>query len=249
MADTTRQAARLAYLKKNRPKDPEIKKLQKAVGGTPTTGTPTKGGPVNMENVESFLGGIFDNFKMPDYSGAPQILSAGDLEKSRLEEENIIYGQETKYNDRNRARDLEERKQELANRGIVYDPANPESGYSKQVGAVTEQYNEADQMARDKARLGSTNLMATKAATNKTAYDSFIDTATKSFTSQLDAANAGGNILNTLMSKYGIDKEEAQAILNRKSSERIAKMQIDASNRRSGGGGGSGSGAGFEIIG
>lgn len=246
MADANKQAIRLAWLKKNRPKDPEIKKLQKAVGGTPTTGGPVSTQrPVDMNNVESFLGGIFDNFKMPDYSGAPQILSAGDLEKSRLEEENIIYGQETKYNDRNRARDLEERKQELANRGIVYDPANPESGYSKQVGAVTEQYNEADQMARDKARTVSGNSLAQKAAVNKAAYDSFIDTATKSFTSQLDTVNAGNNVLNTLMTKYGYSQEAAQRELDRRMQEKIARIQKAPSGN--GGSSGGNQGGGFQL--
>lgn len=256
MADA-RQAARLAWLKKNRPNDPQIKVLQKALGGsTPSTGGPatTENKPADMGSIESFLGGIFDNFKMPDYSGAPKILTAGDLEAQRAAEEDLIYKKETQYNDRNRLRDLEETKQELANRGISYNPAaandpNTSNLYGKTVGSVEEKYSAADQSARDAARLGSTNLMANKAAVNKTAYDSFIDTATKSFTSQLDAANAGNSVLNTLMSKYGLDKQEAQSILDRKSQERIAKMQIDASNRRSGGGGGGSSeGGGFQII-
>lgn len=246
------QQRRLAYLKKNRPGDPEIAKLQAAIkkaggGTTNPDGTTNKNGG-SQESIDAFLDSMFDNFKPIDFSGAPSILGADDLEAARLEEENIIYGQETKDLERNRTRDLEEMKQEMANRGIAYDPANPESLYGKSVGSVTEKYDDASQDARDRARINSTQLMSAKAATNKTAYDSFIETATKSYNSQLDGINAGSGALSVLMQKYGIDREEAQRILDRKSAERIAKMEIGARNRGGGGGGGASSGGGFQIM-
>jgi hypothetical protein len=237
-----RQAARLAWLKKNRPNDPEIKRLEQsmAAGG----GAPGQGGEgYGRGSVDSFLDGVLDNFKQLDLSGAPKVLSADDLEASRQMDQDALYREETQYLDRNRARDLEETKQELANRGIPFDPAaaqNPNTGnlYGRTVGAVNENYQAQQQSALDRARTGSYERMATAAGVNKTAYDAFTDSALKGYQSQLDELNTGNALVETLMREFGLTEDAAIARLKIKTDAKLAREQIKAAERVSGSSGG-----------
>lgn len=258
---TQRQETRLEYLKRVDPKSPEIKELQKKLAGSPAAGAPGAGAPAtdepfDQESIEKFLDGILDGFKPLDLSGAPKLLGDGDLEKLRQENQDALYAEDARFLDRNRARDLEEKKQELADRGISYNPEaefdpNSKDLYGRTIGAVNENYSKEQQAALARARTGADQRLGVQSAANIAARNSFADNAAKSYYGQLDAINSGNSLLQTMMNKYGIDQETAQRILDRKSNERLTKMGIRARGGGGSGGGGGGSSdstGGFEII-
>lgn len=192
--------------------------------------------------LDSFLEGIFKNMQPLDLSGAPSILGANDLEGARTQAYESLYALNTRNLERNKARELEDQKQELANRGIPYTPGDAESAYGKAIGGINERYDAEFQDAQNRAIAGAADYASNLAGINKTAQDAFMQQAMGQFQSQLDAASAGGNILNVLMSKYGVDQQTAQEALNRKMQEKIARI---SASRKSGGGGGDG---GSDII-
>lgn len=203
--------------------------------------------------LNAFLDAALDGLGALDLSGAPKLLSDGDLERLRTENRDALYAEETKYLDRNRARSLEETKQEMAMRGIAYNPAeafdpNSKDLYGRSIGAIEESYKADQQSALNRATTQADARMGVQVAANKAQRDSFADNAVKGYYSKLDTLNAGGSLLNTIMQKYGIDQATAQQILDRKSNERIAKAGLRA---RGGGGSGGGGGqppGGFEIV-
>lgn len=208
----------------------------------------------DRDSVDTFLDGVLDKFQPLDLNGAPKVMSADDLEKFRQQNQDSLYNEETKYLDRDRARSLEEAKQEMANRGIPYNPAeaansNSKDLYGRTIGSIDENYRTMQQSAMDRARTGADQRMATQASVNRSAYDAFMNSATSKYNSQLDAANTGNQLLNTLINEYGMTREEAMQKMKIKSDEKIARMMKGGSG---GGGGGSGSGdsgGGFEITG
>jgi hypothetical protein len=270
-SNLAREQARLKYLQRVDPKSPEIKKLQKsiAIGGTlpkgkdgnvvpstttTTTGTATTPPQFNRQAVDDFIANSLNGLGELDLSGAPQIMTAADLEKFRQENQDALYNEETKYLDRNRQRNLEEVKQEMANRGIPYNPAaaqdaNTQDLYGRTVGAVDESYRTQQQSALDRARTGADARMTTQAGVNKAAYDQFVNSAVSGYESKVKNIGVGNDLLNSLITESGMSKEEILAKLKMKSDERIANAQIAASNRNKGGGGGSSSSGGFEIAG
>ena len=234
-------------------------------GTNPATGTttPNESRSVSEKTLEEFLGGIYDKFEPINLEGAPKILSAEGYEADRAKDQEALYAESTKYLDRNRARSLEEAKQELANRGIPYDPAaaqdpNSKNLYGRIVGAIEENYRAEQDSALNNARTGSYASMNARVGVNKTAYDAFLESAKTKFGSQLQSSEVANNVLKTLIDKYGYTRQEAIAEMDRHSKEKIARWQVDAENRRtakigSGGGsrGGSGDsgGGGFQLPG
>lgn len=222
--------------------------LATGTGTTTGTTTGTESGTLDS-TVDDFLEGIFGNIKPLDTSGAPQILTAEDLASQRQSTQDALYRQNTKDLETRRSRDLEAQKQELANRGIplnfASDPSNPNNLYARSLADVNNRYDTLDQQAKDAAITGADQRMAAEAGVNKTAYDAFMTNATNNFQSQLDAAAAGTNALQVLTARYGISRDEAQKILDRKMQEKIAKLQSEttkyvANKAHSGGGGGGG---------
>jgi hypothetical protein len=215
--------------------------LRKRTGATPGAGKQqpaaqdpgTKGLGDTATTIDDFLEGIFKDLKPLDLSGAPKILSADDLAASRQGVYNSIYQQNTQDLQQNRQRDLEQQKQELANRGIPLNFGG-EDLYSKSIADVNKRYDTMDLNARNMANVGADQSLVAQSQVNKTAQDAFLSNATEQFNSQLNAASVGGNVLQTLMQKFGISREEAQAALDRKSREKIARIGA----ARSGGGGG-----------
>ncbi len=245
MSDAARMQARIDYLKRVRPKDPEIARLQKRMGSA--GGTPSTGGPATIESVESFLGRMLDQLGPMDLSGAPRLLNEGDITRTRQEAQDALFNENTQFLERNRQRDLAEVKQELANRGIPFNPTatfdpNTKDLYGRTIGAVNEGFRADQQRALDQARIGADQRISTLVDTNRKQYDQFVDRATREMESKLSSTGAGTSILNQLMQKYGIDKSAAESALTRASNERIARQ------RAAGSGGGGGGGGGFEII-
>ena len=128
------------------------------------------------------------------------------------------------------ARDLEEAKQEAANRGLPYDPSNRESAYGRAIGGVTDRYDDLYKTATNQAYLAANDAYATQGGLANQGFDSF------------------------MQGVLGISAANAQAIANGTASEAVKKDYAAkmAALRKSGGpGGSSGSGgesAGFEII-
>lgn len=193
-----------------------------------------KGDPIGdtSTTVDNFLEGIFKGLKPVDLSGAPKILTDNDLQATRQSAYNSLYGQATKNLDRNKARELEAQKQELAERGIPYDPNDPNSLYGKTIGGVNERYDTLYSDAENQANLGADSRLQTLAGVNSAANDAFTKNAMAQFQSQLDAASTGGSILDVLMKKYGIDQATAQAKIDDATRRYIARLQ----NKPRGGG-------------
>jgi len=221
---------------------------------TPTT--PTDNNPnttFGRKSVDAFLDGILDTYKPLDLSNAPKVMTAADLEAYRQQNQESLYNEETKYLDRNRSRQLEEKKQELANRGIPYNPAeefNPNSKdlYGRTIGAINENYATEQRSALDRARAGADARMATQAQVNQSARDSFINSAVGQYQSQLDSLSTGNDLLNSLITEYGMTRDEALAKMKMKSDERIAKYRTAASGGGGGSSSGGSSGGGFEML-
>lgn len=127
-----------------------------------------------------------------DFSGAPEVVGSGDLEADRQKYIDSYYGLATQNFDRDQAREMEAQKQELANRGIVYDPGNASSAYGKAVGAIDEKWAAARDQAKQSAIVNSGAEMERQADIQGKARDRFI---------------------TELLTKRGLPLEEAQKIL------------------------------------
>lgn len=156
----------------------------------------------------------------------------GDIEKARTG----FYNYATRDFATNKTRELEDQKQELANRGIPYDPAaaqdpNSQNLYGRTIGGINRRYDDMYAQASDRA------------------YSAALDQGTQAYNAAVGAAGqSNDSFLKAILgmneqdlAKYGIDKDYA------------AKLKaIAASKQKSGGNapssGGDG-GGGFEILG
>lgn len=238
------------------------KNKKNPVETTPTVSDPSKADPTvedagtkgtgdTYKTVDSFLESVFSDFKDLDLSGAPKILSSDDFGAARQSVYDSVYASNTKNLDRDRQRDLEATKQELANRGIPINFGGDDL-YSKSVGSVNERYDQRDLDARNAANMQADQSLSTMANVNNTAYNAFMNTATSEFESQLATAAAASGALETLIKKYGLDEQSAQARLDRKMTEKIEKMKNKtnmAAIKARGAGGNSSSDSGIIIGG
>lgn len=199
-------------------------------GGVPDPGTVGVGDTATT--ADNFLEGIFQNFQPLDLANAPKVLTDNDLAASRQSAYQSIYDLSTKNLQRNKERDLEAQKQELAERGIPYDPANPDSLYGKTVGSINERYDQLYSDAENQANLGADARLTAQVNANSAASNAFLQNAMAQYGAQLDAASTSGNIIQDLMTKYGIDQQTAIAKRDDATRRYIARMQ----SRRSGGG-------------
>jgi hypothetical protein len=140
-----------------------------------------------------------------------------DEDRRRAEE--ATYGTLTKYYDRDQAREMEEQKQELANRGIPYDPTaaqdpNSKNLYGRTIGGISEKFRGLkDTAAQQSVLSGNAAFQTTTAA--KQAY--------------LDGVMKGSNLygsdfrdyVNTVQAKSGDDTLTLMSM----SADQIAKMR------------------------
>lgn len=196
------------------------------------------------------LGGTSAKFK--NLAEAAASTFNGDVSRAKAEES--TYGTLTKYYDRDMDREMEAQKQELADRGIPYDPAaaqdvNSNNLYGRTIGGISQKYRGLKDDASRQAVIAGNQAYATDAA----ARDSFINAATQGattfggswtpYSNTIDSSMAGktADILKlsaeAYMAKYGIDQDTY-----------IKEKAIAASNKSSGGGGGGGGSGGFEIT-
>lgn len=146
-------------------------------------------------------------------------LGAFRPDADRKSAEDATYATLTKYYDRDMARELEEQKQELANRGIPYDPAaaqdpNSKSLYGRTIGGINEKYRGLKDTAAQQAVVSGNQSYATSSA----ARDSFL----RSVMAGADTFGADyGNYVNTIRSTLGEDTKYLLSL----TAEQIATLK------------------------
>lgn len=179
--------------------------------------------------IDNYIEQLFKDMKPLDLSGAPKILTDNDLQATRQQAYQGIYDNETKNLERRKALELEQQKQELANRGIPYNPNNEESLYGRTIAGIQDRYDKLYQDASVSANAAADERLKTLSNVNTQAYSAFLEGATADFKSRLDAASTSGSVLKDLMNKYGISEEAAQRALDRKMQEKVARINASRS--------------------
>lgn len=209
-------------------------------------------------NAKGILGGALENLGAKgniDLSGAPKILETGDVRTEAQRVGDANYNYLTRNMERDKRREMEAAKQELAERGIPIDYGNPDSMWNKATGAINQRYDEINSAANQQAIIGRDASMGALISGQNVARDAFLkgagmeaDNARSQVSTALGATGAmagdftqyaGGsvdqtgvlqsllkNMSDAELAKYGIDKDYA------------AKLR--AINKPSGGGGGGG---------
>jgi len=207
--------------------------------------------PDGTVTVKDTAGGISKTFK--DLATAAAETFNGDVSRQRAEE--ATYGTLTKYYDRDMAKEMEDSKQELANRGIPYNPEaaqdpNTKDLYGRTIGGISSKYRALKDDASRQAVLAGNQAYATDSA----ARDSFLRALTEG------ASTFGGKFgpyNNTVSTDSSADTKD---ILTLSAAQYMAKYGVDQdtytkklaiAKQGSGGSSGnkSGDSAGFEIVG
>lgn len=254
---TAKQEARLKYLLKYRPNDPQVKALKQAKAAAQAAGGAGIQAPPHVDpgdqglgdsakSVDDFIGGVFSDPTLGDVdlSGAPKILSSDDLRTQRTDVYNASLSDATKNLDRDKQRDIDRQEEELTKRGIPYTPGNASTAYGRPLQAINDEYAKYRQDAENNAQLTADSRLTTLVQANTAAQDAFIQQATTKLNAKLSAAAAASNALQVLMQKYGLSRQEAQARIDREQARKLAELQaknnidvatIGANARRSGG--------------
>ena len=166
---------------------------------------------------------------------------------SRQNAQNAAYDTITKRYDRDRDRDLESAKQEMANRGIPYNPGaafdpNSKDLYGRTIGSINERYSGMKDDASNQAILAGNSAYATDAQ----ARDSFINSTTGAATNfsgkftpyqgtSTDSSGIGMDVMNLsaqqFLAKYGIDKNAALEEKKIGIADKTANAAIAAANK------------------
>jgi hypothetical protein len=141
----------------------------------------------------------------------------------RKQGEEAAYNTLTRFYDRDQSREMEEAKQELANRGIPYDPAaandpNTKNLYGKTIGNIGQRYQTLKDQAAQQAILSGNQIVATQSGVQSTGLNDFITAATSTSGNfnpyqgtTTDASQDAKDIIalsaDAYMKKYGIDQD------------------------------------------
>lgn len=200
--------------------------------------------------VKDTKGGTAQTFTDLATAAASSFNGAAD----RASAEAATYGTLTKYYDRDKARDLENSKQELAQRGIPYSPdtvydENTKDLYGKTLGAINQRYQGLKDTASQQAVLSGNQAYATTSS----ARDSFLNAAANG------ATTFGGNFGPYSNSTTTDTSAQTEDAIKLSSAEYATKYGVDISkaiadkadatsryaiNNKGAGGGGSGSSGG-----
>lgn len=208
----------------------------------PTTGEIT---------ITDELGGTAKKFK--DLADAAAQTWQGQT--TRQNAEAATYGTLTKYYDRDKAKEMEDAKQELANRGIPYDPAaaqdpNTKNLYGRTIGGIDQKYQGLKDTASQQAVLSGNQAYATNVAAQQAFLNSVMSGASQfsgSWTPYQNNIDPGStdDVADMIklsaaqyMAKYGIDQDTY-----------LKKKALAQQNKSSGASSNSNSGGGFEITG
>ena len=201
--------------------------------------------------ISDTAGGTSSKFK----DLAEAAASNWNPQAGRAAAEEAAYGTITKFYDRDKERELEASKQELANRGIPYNPAeavnpNTKDLYGRTIGGIDQKYQSLKDDAARQAILAGNQSFATNTAAQQAFLNAAMQGATQfagswqPYQNKVDASLTDETLdlvklsADAYLAKYGIDKDVA-----------IKKKQIALQGSGgSGGSSGGSSGGGFEIY-
>ncbi len=207
--------------------------------------------PDGTVTVKDTAGGLSKTFK--DLATAAAETFNGSVSRQRAEE--ATYGTLTRYYDRDMAKEMEDQKQELANRGIPYNPdaaqdPNTKDLYGRTIGGISQKYRGLKDAAAQAAVTAGNQAYAVDAS----ARDSFMNAVINGASTFGGKFNPYSNTVSTdssadtkdlltlsaaqYMSKYGIDQNTY-----------TQKLAIAKQGSGGGGGGSSSSSGGFEMQG
>jgi hypothetical protein len=149
-------------------------------------------GNVNLSNE---IGKI--NNAALDLSAAPRILDSNDVRTEAQKVGDANYNYLTRNFERDKRRELEATKQELANRGIPIDFGNADSMWNKAVGSIDQKYQDADLAASNQALMSRDQSMATLAGVQTGARDAFVKSAQAQFDATTGTAKDSAGLKTT----------------------------------------------------
>lgn len=255
MALNAKQQTRLNYLKKNRPNDPEVKKLQRMAsqGGVAAPAGPApapaplppapeapKTSPGAVSNLGNYAAaGAANEFiqKGPlDVSGQPQIFNTGGIMGDTRQLSDTIYKDATRDYAQARQDELVQTEQTLMQRGIPYNP-DPNSLWGKSMEQINKRYERMDQQARAAADQVGFQNQAQLTNANTGANQAFVQGAISAYQAPADAA----------IGLSGIYQGNQQV----QNQTRLTPAQVAALNRSNRGGGrpSGGGGGGDQLFG
>jgi hypothetical protein len=206
--------------------------------------------------AQGLLSGAISNFGANgniDLSGAPRILETGDVRDQAQKVGDANYSYITRNVERNKRRELEAAKQELAERGIPIDYANPDSMWNKATGAINQRYDDIDQAASNQAIMGRDASMGALISGQSTARNAFVSGATtvaENARANLNSSLAASGALSGEFTPYAGGSVDQSGVLgnlvSKMSDAELARYGIDkdyaaklrAINKPSGGSGG-----------
>ena len=217
-------------------------------------------------SAKGILGGALENLGVKgnmDISGAPKILETGDVRTEAQKVGDANYAYLTRNVGRDKRREMEATKQELAERGIPIDYGNADSMWNKATGAINQRYDEIDAAANQQSIMGRDASMGALISGQNIARDAFLKGV------NLEAENARANLNSALTATGSLTGEFSpyaggsvdqsgvlQGLFSKMSDAELAKYGIDKDYaakiraiNKSGSGGGGDAGGGFAIGG
>ncbi len=146
-----------------------------------------------------------------DLTGAPQVVGSEDLSADVDKARDAAYNYTTQYYAKDKAQELEDAKQELANRGIPMDPTEG-SLWQKSLDAVERKYQNLYDQASNLSIAQGNTILSTEAGVSKDAFTSFLQGAMAMSDAELK--------------RYGIDQDTINKLRTIKASKQIAGMEF-----------------------
>lgn len=152
--------------------------------------------------------GAIGSIKPLDLSGAP-VVSGGTAE-DRKKAEDANYATLTRFYNRDESRDMEASKQELANRGIPFNPnevynENTTNLYGKTIGGIKQYYDAQRANAANQSIVKGNETMLANTSASNTANAAFVNAATQQNSGNLAGIQTmvgGANTFNPNLTPY-----------------------------------------------
>lgn len=125
--------------------------------------------------------------------GSPKILQTGDVRGDAQNAADANYNYITKDYAKRKKQEMEEAKQELANRGIPLDPS-PDSLYGRTLAEINNRYQGLDDQAKNQAITQSNQTLSTYADVQGKARNAFVDSATQQHTAGLQDVSTSSSL-------------------------------------------------------
>ena len=146
---------------------------------TPTTGTTAalNEGDISGNTKQAFLGGYNGSpIGQVNMTGAPKIYGAQDLQGDANAARAGAYNYITQDYATQKQQEMENAKQELAQRGIPLDPS-PDSLYGRTLSQIDKKYQGLDDQAKNQAYGLGNDTMQTQSSVSSNAYNAFLSGA------------------------------------------------------------------------